>query len=234
MGCDLASSVALIISSRFQSTHPRGVRPGDNLVYAILGAISIHAPTWGATGRTPQTPSRGRNFNPRTHVGCDARRLRGRRSVFPFQSTHPRGVRRAPSSSSPPVLFYFNPRTHVGCDITATVRHNMARDFNPRTHVGCDPLPAPVVRAVIDFNPRTHVGCDSLVRYIAGIVADFNPRTHVGCDLPASVCPHRLPISIHAPTWGATRFLGRQHLREEDFNPRTHVGCDTKDRQDLF
>ena len=34
------------------------------------------------------------------------------------------------------------------------------------------------------------------------------------------------PISIHAPTWGAT-CLGRQFRHAfADFNPRTHVGCD--------
>ena len=70
VGCDLASSVALIISSRFQSTHPRGVRP--------------------LTARcTPE----GRNFNPRTHVGCDVGRNTGFRARLKFQSTHPRGVR---------------------------------------------------------------------------------------------------------------------------------------------
>ena len=48
VGCDLASSVAWIISSRFQSTHPRGVRPRCR-------CLSIT----------------GSDFNPRTHVGCD-------------------------------------------------------------------------------------------------------------------------------------------------------------------
>ena len=55
--------------------------------------ISIHAPTWGATGA----------------VLC-------RFALTLFQSTHPRGVRRLTTT---PTLSTsdFNPRTHVGCDL---------------------------------------------------------------------------------------------------------------------
>ena len=35
--------------SQFQSTHPRGVRQGLTLFNLAVIAISIHAPTWGAT-----------------------------------------------------------------------------------------------------------------------------------------------------------------------------------------
>ncbi len=35
----------------------------------------------------------------------------------------------------------------------------------------------------------------------------------------------RFTISIHAPTWGATRIVGR-YRDTCNFNPRTHVGCD--------
>ena len=35
-----------------------------------------------------------------------------------------------------------------------------------------------------------------------------------------------LQISIHAPTWGATPILKRLLERPPNFNPRTHVGCD--------
>ena len=33
----------------FQSTHPRGVRPDKAIDNIEAKAISIHAPTWGAT-----------------------------------------------------------------------------------------------------------------------------------------------------------------------------------------
>ena len=54
----------------FQSTHPHGVRP-KNLAWAKAFAVSIHAPTWGAT-----PPN-----------GCN-------QTEDKFQSTHPHGVRR--------------------------------------------------------------------------------------------------------------------------------------------
>ena len=33
-------------------------------------------------------------------------------------------------------------------------------------------------------------------------------------------------VSIHAPTWGATKCTCRQHPTNQRFNPRTHMGCD--------
>ena len=56
--------------------------------------ISIHAPTWGATGKKSGKKTQKRDFNPRTHVGCDP----------------------AVSGTRRPISPYFNPRTHVGCD----------------------------------------------------------------------------------------------------------------------
>ena len=98
--------------------------------------ISIHAPTWGATGVLVS-------------------RLSGR----PFQSTHPRGVRRsAPFSITQ--RSNFNPRTHVGCDLSIIFALSPNQHFNPRTHVGCDLSVIYVLKAELYFNPRTHVGCD--------------------------------------------------------------------------
>ena len=98
------------------------------------------------------------NFNPRTHVGCDGRGRRplmaciisihaptwgataygcSRLSGCPFQSTHPRGVRRCRKLYKT-VFRNFNPRTHVGCDLPPFHLHLADSNFNPRTHVGCD------------------------------------------------------------------------------------------------
>ena len=181
----------------------------------------------------------------------------------------------------------------MGCDLCSQARGTWRSYFNPRTHVGCDfavdfvpHLPAISIHAptwgatpwqVLDipttahFNPRTHVGCDPLPESRTSRPRDFNPRTHVGCDILDPDDPHRLVISIHAPTWGATHGeAGGQHrpaisihaptwgatevenLQPEpikfqsthprgvrlndskmmenyiDFNPRTHVGCDLR------
>ncbi len=119
----------------FQSTHPRGVRHGP-AAQCLRRRISIHAPTWGATRLPHQRPGR---FSISIHAptwGATGERLHTVQRVAIsihaptwgatyeccsfcviaiFQSTHPRGVRRAHLVH----LFletYFNPRTHVGCD----------------------------------------------------------------------------------------------------------------------
>ena len=101
--------------TKFQSTHPRGVRhiASDDTVQ--IERVSIHAPAWGAT---PASVEAGRNEL--------------------FQSTHPRGVRRwygvgdwlrlrvsihAPAWGA----------TFVGAPVLA-----LLAGFNPRTRVGCD------------------------------------------------------------------------------------------------
>ena len=187
--------------------------------------ISIHAPTWGATSRPRSRRSRASNFNPRTHVGCDAA-LR----LFNVQ------------------LRNFNPRTHVGCDGCAYEEFCDRRNFNPRTHVGCDWRQSCIRHPWCDFNPRTHVGCDRRRLRRRRLRRNFNPRTHVGCDLCTPtlmskinisihaptwgatlmvlICSHFVKISIHAPTWGATYHKDCSVQCGEYFNPRTHVGCD--------
>ena len=56
---------------KFQSTHPRGVRQCDRQDFMRGVAVSIHAPTWGATPGCRTLSSTTKGFNPRTHVGCD-------------------------------------------------------------------------------------------------------------------------------------------------------------------
>ena len=114
-GCDTASPIIMPIISKFQSTHPRGVRHEycvenvhgvefqsthprgvrlcirRNVVCASV--ISIHAPTRGATFSINYSMSNINNFNPRTHEGCDLQFLHPHQRQKLFQSTHPRGVR---------------------------------------------------------------------------------------------------------------------------------------------
>ena len=98
-------------------------------------------------------------------------------------------------------------------------------DFNPRTHVGCDLIREAIKIRSGDFNPRTHVGCDGDQLVCHSGIVDFNPRTHVGCDDKLDGLMLDVAISIHAPTWGATKRAGRLTV-SINFNPRTHVGCD--------
>ena len=100
--------------SKFQSTHPHGVRP-----------LSLHDASYTHC------------FNPRTHMGCDDLAHVGIDRNLLFQSTHPHGVRLSifgDTSSNT----CFNPRTHMGCDRMRVTKCNWILCFNPRTHMGCD------------------------------------------------------------------------------------------------
>ena len=55
--------------------------------------VSIHAPTQGATPKSRASTTASKCFNPRTHTGCDA-----------------------PCSTPRAWVSGFNPRTHTGCD----------------------------------------------------------------------------------------------------------------------
>ncbi len=144
-----------------------------------------------------------KNFNPRTHTGCDRFSQYLLRLLILFQSTHPYRVRPTVGLISKR-LIYFNPRTHTGCDLSNSLVTCEIRYFNPRTHTGCDDdlFPAGTARP------------------------NFNPRTHTGCDLPYMIHITTRLISIHAPIQGATPGESLSVVSSAYFNPRTHTGCD--------
>ena len=72
VGCDAKAIADKDREYLFQSTHPRGVRPGPAPGVQPRQRVSIHAPAWGATDEDLALAVGG----------------------LVFQSTHPRGVRR--------------------------------------------------------------------------------------------------------------------------------------------
>ena len=171
--------------SRFQSTHPRGVRPvgsspislprrcfnprtrvGCDVIHSRVMSsatvVSIHAPAWGATGLRGPAPDSGAGFNPRTRVGCDHDAHGAELGILEFQSTHPRGVR----------LGYFNDLRHLRCvsiHAPAWGATTEARVWEDDRHVFQSTHPRGVRLLQIlasckmwdSFNPRTRVGCDA-------------------------------------------------------------------------
>ena len=210
---------------RFQSTHPRGVRPVLYPCVLCQIPISIHAPARGATLCSTlcllgicisiHAPARGATrvedtLIPDTRISIHAP-ARGATSSArvtvgcgEFQSTHPRGVR-LPSVRRSALPAHFNPRTREGCD-RALRLCNRARPRFQSTH------PRGVRQAAYTmrhgnryFNPRTREGCDNIPARILFELPNFNPRTREGCDrLIYRERGRFLPISIHAPARGAT------------------------------
>ena len=135
VGCDICIIHRLVSTERFQSTHPRGVRlqmkmdmlslrcfnPRTHVgcdPFIIDGLtilfVSIHAPTWGATFKEllGGSSSQFQSTHPR---GVRRALENGHEVTEMFQSTHPRGVRRSIHFITL-INVGFNPRTHVGCD----------------------------------------------------------------------------------------------------------------------
>ena len=167
-------------------------------------------------------------FNPRTRVGCDYCMPKVTFVMALFQSTHPRGVRRALSG-----------RGSITCRFQSTHPRGV------RLHFHAISLPEGA-----GFNPRTRVGCDSSMAMppaMASLFQSTHPRGvrrpwSGGCRSGRYVSIHApawgatqcfdfflccFPVSIHAPAWGATLVNPSSSMVLTCFNPRTRVGCDT-------
>ena len=147
--------------TKFQSTHPHGVRPSFLPNISMILAVSIHAPTRGATP-----------FG-----------INGLSGSSTFQSTHPHGVR--PSTSSLTLISYFVSIHAPTRGATASVsEYFLGRgSFNPRTHTGCDNTPTPpcyIIQVSIHAPTR---GATIGYWNNSSFNISFNPRTHTGCDL---------------------------------------------------
>ena len=123
--------------SWFQSTLPRGERPHLAAHRAVAVAVSIHAPTRGAT-LWKDWPAFIGSFNPRSHEGSDISRISHSRKSYRFQSTLPRGERQS-TEHSPALgeLVSIHAPTR-GATRCRPPWDNSALCFNPRSHEGSD------------------------------------------------------------------------------------------------
>ena len=182
-GRDLRRALAVQKFREFQSTRPRGARPGFSSSISTSSYVSIHAPTGGATKLSVYgvgydkwfQSTRPRGARPTTPMAVQLTRL--------FQSTRPRGARHN-SSCTASRLLCFNPRAHGGRDaefgrltpilckvsihaptggatLNELVKVCQGNSFNPRAHGGRDSSRPPSRTTSIGFNPRAHGGRDA-------------------------------------------------------------------------
>ena len=226
----------------FQSTRPRGARPGS-FVSGKPSGVSIHAPARGAT-RMPDYNCKSWSFNPRARAGRD---LSGKPpcqgihvSIHApargatldceaaamaelFQSTRPRGAR----------LAKHNRRELVEVSIHAPAR-------------GATPFPVLCADLVgVSIHAPARGATPPSVTF--GMMACFNPRARAGRDGNAIPNAHCTGVSIHAPARGATLKLCypcfcffvsihapargatsrcRTRPARQSFNPRARAGRD--------
>ena len=189
--------------------------------------VSIHAPAWGATPSIYGVLHVRKCFNPRTRVGCDSATMSEMRDKVMFQSTHPRGVRRRPRSSSRhwsmfqsthprgvrPSPFISDSRGS-GVSIHAPAwgaTHRQGRRA-ARAQVSIHAPAWGATQSVLltmqdldEFQSTHPRGVRPQPdRAVSGGCSCFNPRTRVGCD--------SRPLLFSAGPIS--------------FNPRTRVGCD--------
>ena len=213
-----------VICTKFQSTHPHGVRLSTTYGYLPRYAVSIHAPTWGATFLMIRLTFTAlfQSTHPhgvRPYLGLEITEL------SEFQSTHPHGVRHQEGDSKD-ARQSFNPRTHMGCDFKVLLLLCVNIVFQSTHPHGVRLKTFGSIGSSNSFNPRTHMGCDSLFNFADRLSKGFNPRTHMGCDIVVYLVLPLLLVSIHAPTWGATYNILLSLTSVLCFNPRTHMGCD--------
>ena len=95
VGRDWAVEAAELDLNRFQSTRPRGARPGRGLHRQVREQVSIHAPAWGATWRPEGWTYRAFVSIHAPAWGATEDRTKALDYYLGFQSTRPRGARPA-------------------------------------------------------------------------------------------------------------------------------------------
>ena len=106
-----------VLEAEYLNFNPRSHEGSDSISFDIctMTAISIHAPTRGATAIVPHVSKRFR-FQSTLPRGERRRLDLGRYLVVRFQSTLPRGERRHRFIKGSRSGYYFNPRSHEGSD----------------------------------------------------------------------------------------------------------------------
>ena len=188
---------------KFQSTRPHRARLAEDDLLRVVPAVSIHAPTQGATSqlhvrtlcslfqstrphrarryRRPRSPSSS-CFNPRAHTGRDGRTFIGPLANTVFQSTRPHRARHDVLLKE---RLARDVSIHAPTQGATRGRRGLtgwAGCFNPRAHTGRDCKHKHKLLDGWCFNPRAHTGRDAFHGLSLHRFGCFNPRAHTGRD----------------------------------------------------
>ena len=205
-----------MISTRFQSTHPHGVRP--------LTAGAAMPPAC---------------FNPRTHMGCDVMQESG---TFILQSFNPRthmgcdsphfeeNMRRCVSIHAP---------TWGATYKKIKERFTLKVSIHAPTWGATDNALKVISVDRVSIHAPTWGATQVAFNNIRELRGFQSTHPHGVRPLSMRGALSQIEVSIHAPTWGATGFARLGSSEIASFNPRTHMGCDTSaspapDKPDKF
>ena len=211
---------------KFQSTLPRGERPGVHTAVNIRGhfnprsrvgsdrrnnidllrfVISIHAPAWGATKTYG-----GSTMKKYISIHAPAWGATGERSGLFMEQLH------------------FNPRSRVGSDIIITSRSSRDIIFQSTLPRGERQIYVNTEDAEAIFQSTLPRGERQLKRYHKKIHGDFNPRSRVGSDWCEAFGGSIKEIFQSTLPRGERRLYQGIGGVTQYFNPRSRVGSDTK------
>ena len=164
-----------------------------------------------------------------------------------FQSTRPRGARPR-TAATPTPSRSFNPRAHVGRDIGRADKDYKSQMFQSTRPRGARRRSSAEVSPSMLFQSTRPRGARHCSEGAFSILRRFQSTRPRGARLkwgradqvqPVSIhaptwgathrprtCQHLVKVSIHAPTWGATVTQLPMEFHRNGFNPRAHVGRD--------
>ena len=185
VGCDRLQTKVKRLQFEFQSTHPRGVRPGSVSRMPRENWFQSTHPRGVRRQKDAGQLLHQPGFNPRTRVGCDVMFLHTTQANQKmFQSTHPRGVRHQDLETEKTLSLV---SIHAPAWGATSIRSRglpliWVSIHAPAWGATCAVSPAPARRCMFQStHPRG-------VRHHAPDVGQSGPF-----------------VSIHAPAWGATR-----------------------------
>ena len=192
-------------SSSNTNFNPRSDERSDHIIapMKVMVNISIHAPTNGATSAydcpfvrfhiSIHAPTNGATRSRRCGVNCH--------DISIHAPTN--GATSLTLSITSVILISIhaptNGATTLQCEIVSIIQH-----FNPRSDERSDVLYETSGSKQYDFNPRSDERSDSPSSDSVYLATNFNPRSDERSDQQVGSNEHRTPISIHAPTNGAT------------------------------
>ncbi len=188
--------------SLFQLTLPRGERRSSRRGGGSKLRVSTHAPAWGATACSKVSASASQVSTHAPAWGATDAYMRLIEECK-FQLTLPRGERlllRAYARKWAAFQLTL-PRGERREVVRAVLEGGMFQLTLPRGERlprGSHPIGGR------SFNSRSRVGSDPSLYPCVGVSLRFNSRSRVGSDSPRGDSLSPLPVSTHAPAWGAT------------------------------